>query len=245
MQNPVPRMSAPTSLNVLCAICSEYFQNSDIVYCTTRCGHVFHHKCLTRWLSNSTTCPQCRGNCQRHMIHRIYLNFSEPTPLDDVDTEPEAIFDWYPLESSMSVSEIAGFGFKLDNDENGDAIYAARVYYKDDLLPAYYVPQKKGVYCAWGCASHFLDDNIELLYIAGDTAEYKWESAENGHVPENALHVGYTQNNEELYFGRAMYKGRVRYGKVHPSHHCCYFPYKEWEKNNRTYEVLVRIPKSE
>ncbi|XP_073848613.1 uncharacterized protein [Musca autumnalis] len=236
---------ATTSLNVLCAICSEYFKNNDNIYSTNRCGHVFHHKCLTRWFSNSNTCPQCRANCHPHMIHRLYLNFSEPTPLDDIDVAVESTYDWWPLDSSMSATEIAKFGFKLSNDENGDAIYAARVYYENDLLPAYYVPKKKGVYCAWGCASHFVTEEIELLHIADDKAEYKWISTEDGDIPANALVGGYTDEGETLYFGRARYEGRMRYGKVHPSHRCCYVPYDKFEKNNKSYDVLVRLPKSE
>ncbi|XP_061395739.1 uncharacterized protein LOC133331355 [Musca vetustissima] len=232
-----------TTLNVLCAICSEYFKSNDIIYCTTKCGHVFHHKCLTRWLSQSTTCPQCRAVCHRHMIHRIYLNFSEPTAQDDeLDAEPVNTFDWYPLDSSMDPKEIASFSYKLGTDADGDAIYAARVYFKDDLLPAYYVPKKKGAYCAWGGGGHFVENDIELLYTSDDKADYKWVSAENGAVPENAFVCGYTDRGESLYFGRANYEGLIRYGKIHPSHRCCYIPYEELEKNNRSYEVLVRIP---
>ncbi|XP_073811002.1 uncharacterized protein [Musca autumnalis] len=234
------KMSATASLNILCGVCCEYFKNNDNIYSTCKCGHAFHHKCLTRWMSNSNTCPQCRADCHPHMIHRLYLNFSESTPMDDMYVAVKDTYDWCPLDSSAT--DIASFGFKFCNDKNGDAIYAARVYYKNDLLPAYYVPKEKGVYFAWGCASHFQVNEIELLHIAGDKAEYKWIAAEDGDVPGNALAVGYTERGETLYFARTKYKRRMRYGKLHPSHRCCYVPYKEWEKNNKSYEVLVRLP---
>lgn len=237
--------SSTSSLNILCAICSEYFKNTDIISSTTKCGHVFHHHCLQQWMRRSNTCPQCRANCHRHMVHRVYLNFSEPIPQDELDVEPIQTFDWFPIDATVTEEEIAKFGFKLDNDGEGNPIYAARVYYNDDLLPAYYVPKERGVYTAWGCSSHFLDEEIELLQVDNDNAEYKWVTAENGEVPEKALATGYAESGETLYISRAIFADRLRYGKLHPSHHCCYFPYEEHEKNNKTYEVLVRIPKEE
>ncbi|XP_075168180.1 uncharacterized protein LOC142240358 [Haematobia irritans] len=235
-----------TSLNVLCAICSEYFNSNSVIYSTTKCGHVFHQQCLLKWLIRSNNCPQCRANCHRHAVHRIFLNFSEPLPSDEVEDEPEISFDWCPLSDNMTTDEISKFGFKLDNDKNGDPLYAARVYLNDDLLPAYYVPKKKGVYCAWNCRSHFLKEGIEILDVSNDgNADYKWISAENGEIPDNALIFGYTETGENLYCSRTFCEGRVRYGKLHPSHGCCYVPHKEFEKNNNVYEVLVRVPKAD
>merc|ERR1712183_347966 len=39
-----------------CAICLDEFSGSAITI--TRCGHIFHSRCLTRARTN--TCPQCR-----------------------------------------------------------------------------------------------------------------------------------------------------------------------------------------
>lgn len=179
------------------------------------------------------------------MVHRLYLNFSEPTPVDELDLEPVKSFEWFSLDNTMTEEEIAKFAFKLDNDENGDPIYAARVYFHDDLLPGYYIPKKKAAFCAWGCNSHLVEDEIELLHVDNDDAEYKWVTNEHGEVPENAFATGYSETGETLYTARAVYEDRVRYGKLHPSHGCCYMPYKEAEVSNRSYEVLVRIPKGE
>lgn len=232
-----------SSLNVLCAICSEYFKSTSIIYSTSKCGHVFHHQCLFRWLKRSHTCPQCRANAHNHNVHRLFLNFSEPTKIDQVDTEPIKSFEWMYTEDSVTAEELAQLGFVLGIDKEGDPLYAARVYLENDLLPAYYVPKLKGAYAAWNCQSHFLTDDIELLHVNNDNADYKWVSASNGEIPPNALATGYCENGETLYTARAFCNGRIRYGKLHPSHGCAYVPHKDKEISNRNYEVLVRIHK--
>lgn len=231
------------SLNILCAICSEFFKNTDIIYSVSKCGHAFHRQCLFRWLSRSSTCPQCRGNVHKHNIHRLFLNFSEPSATDELDVKPTETYEWLFVDDNITLEELNKFCFALGLDKESNPVFAARVYLEDDLLPAYYVPKLKGVYAAWNCESHFLTDGIELLHTNNDKAEYEWVSASNGVVPGNALESGYCQTGETLYTARTTLNGRIRYGKLHPSHGCAYVPYKEKEINNRNYEVLVRIPK--
>lgn len=38
-----------------CTICLEHVNNIPLV-----CGHVFHNKCITKWLDKHKTCPNCR-----------------------------------------------------------------------------------------------------------------------------------------------------------------------------------------
>ena len=236
--------SNSTSLNILCAICSEFFKNTDIIESTTKCGHVFHRQCLYRWASRSNTCPQCRAPVHKYNVHRLYLNFSEPTSLDDIEVEPIKGFEWLYVDETVTEKELAENCFVLGMDKEGKPLYAARVAFDDDILPCYYVHKDKSVYAAWGCQSYTISEGIEILDISNDDAEYKWVSASEGEVPENALKTGYCETGEILYTARAIYNDRVRYGKLHPSHGCTYMPYKGKEVNNRNYEVLVRIPKS-
>jgi len=43
-----------------CPICLSPIVRKDM--CTTPCSHVYHTRCLNRWLRRgSTTCPTCRG----------------------------------------------------------------------------------------------------------------------------------------------------------------------------------------
>ncbi|KAL6218652.1 hypothetical protein ACLB2K_011862 [Fragaria x ananassa] len=43
----------------ICSICMEDFAVSDAVFCTP-CWHVFHDKCIVRWLGEKLHCPLCR-----------------------------------------------------------------------------------------------------------------------------------------------------------------------------------------
>jgi len=47
-------------LNDLCAIC----QDGLVTPCTrlSRCGHHFHHTCITQWFGTSVRCPVCRND---------------------------------------------------------------------------------------------------------------------------------------------------------------------------------------
>ena len=44
-----------------CAICKQTFKGTDIIkeFC---CKHIFHKKCLLKWLQNSNICPLCKHN---------------------------------------------------------------------------------------------------------------------------------------------------------------------------------------
>ncbi|XP_005178363.1 uncharacterized protein LOC101900362 [Musca domestica] len=237
-----------STLNILCGICSEFYAARDNIY-VTRCGHVFHQQCLFHWLRVSHTCPQCRDPCLRHRCHRIYLNFQ---PLDEstVTNSPPQLnnvysgYDWLHIDHDMDAEMIKSFGLHYGTDDDGNDMYAARGYFNQDLIPAYYCPQKRGVYVPWGFKSHFLTSNIEILDISCDNAEYKWVPASEGNLPENALVSGHTAYSEPLYIARAEHEGKTLYGKLHRQYKMAYMPYGDVEVCNSQYEVLVRIPKT-
>ncbi|XP_065368269.1 uncharacterized protein LOC135960805 [Calliphora vicina] len=232
-----------SSLNILCAICSEYFQNTDIIY-STRCGHVFHKCCLFQWLKCSRTCPQCRKQCMQHNCHQLFINFIETSP-DNNEPEMELpkIFEWIYIHHDIDLADDLSFAFKFGQDEEGNDIYAARGHFDGDLIPAYYVPRKRAVIAPWGFESHCLTDDIELLDISNDDAEYKWVACSNGDIPENAFATGRTVMGDVLYTARAYHEGILLYGKLHQRYNLAYMPYKDKEVCNGHYEILVRIPK--
>ncbi|XP_061395788.1 uncharacterized protein LOC133331408 [Musca vetustissima] len=240
-----------STLNILCGICSEFYTARDNIY-VTRCGHVFHQQCLFHWLRVSTTCPQCRDPCLRHRCRKIYLNFQplnesvtmEPPP-PPVQNNVFSGYDWLTIDRDMDEEIVKSFGLHYGTDEDGNDIYAARGYYNNDLIPAYYCPRKNGVYAAWGFKSQFLTSNIEILDISCDNdAEYKWVAASEGELPENALVAGHTSYSEPLYIARAVHEGKTLYGKLHRQYKMAYMPFGDAEVFNTQYEVLVRIPKT-
>ncbi|XP_047331630.1 RING-H2 finger protein ATL66-like [Impatiens glandulifera] len=50
-----------------CAVCMEGFQ-TDVgsMAKRTRCGHVYHAHCITKWLSTRQSCPLCRSQITGH-----------------------------------------------------------------------------------------------------------------------------------------------------------------------------------
>lgn len=43
-----------------CAVCLDNFNIGDQMR-ILNCGHYYHQKCIDPWLSDSRTCPKCRG----------------------------------------------------------------------------------------------------------------------------------------------------------------------------------------
>ncbi|KAH8369593.1 hypothetical protein KR093_000235, partial [Drosophila rubida] len=231
------------SLNVLCAICNEFYNANDVICSTSTCGHIFHMDCLNRWLRRSNTCPQCRAVCHRQRVHRIFLNFAARTEGDEDNVERVQI-QWVPIDLSDPTATIELDGaVQSGTTVDGIDTYVARGYYQEDLLPGGFVPQNRVVLASHACSAHRLRTEVDLLVLTD--CEYKWQSAEDGRVPKNALVAGYSELGEVLYTGRGVYQGHTILGKVHPSHHVLYMPYNEEEVNARTYEVLVVTPKEQ
>jgi hypothetical protein len=50
-------------VKIICHICKDcYSQGSEVS--TTPCCHIFHLRCLERWLLSKGTCPLCRRSCR-------------------------------------------------------------------------------------------------------------------------------------------------------------------------------------
>ena len=45
-----------------CSICSEHYNENQIIRQIIRCNHSFHHQCIDTWLSTNSTCPICTTN---------------------------------------------------------------------------------------------------------------------------------------------------------------------------------------
>jgi len=45
--------------NVECSVCKEEFEHGEIVL-GIPCGHLYHEECISPWLKQQNTCPNCR-----------------------------------------------------------------------------------------------------------------------------------------------------------------------------------------
>jgi len=64
-----------------CPICTESLDGANEDVSAVQCGHVFHGRCLTRWLTESSTCPHCRVKVTaKGIINKLF--FSRPDNLD-------------------------------------------------------------------------------------------------------------------------------------------------------------------
>jgi len=49
----------------LCAVCLCNYEDDDVLI-QLPCEHLFHESCISRWLSQDSSCPQCRFNLLAH-----------------------------------------------------------------------------------------------------------------------------------------------------------------------------------
>ncbi|KAL9440727.1 hypothetical protein AB3S75_019402 [Citrus x aurantiifolia] len=47
----------------VCMVCMEDFDPQEFPGKQVPCGHVFHAKCISTWISLSNSCPVCRSRC--------------------------------------------------------------------------------------------------------------------------------------------------------------------------------------
>lgn len=107
-------------MNISCSICSEKFTDStDIV--ANKCGHIYHHQCLSAWINNVQTCPQCRKKCTFSTTYKLYFNH-EPRHelLSDVLSQYEMKRNDFPLLKKQLDEMKIHFDRKLANFEQSN-----------------------------------------------------------------------------------------------------------------------------
>jgi hypothetical protein len=82
----------------VCSICFESPEFNEKFH--LRCGHLFHKTCITKWLSLSNKCPNCKQNdtfnidVVRFLSYNPFNNEDEEIPFhDDLGYESEDFFD--------------------------------------------------------------------------------------------------------------------------------------------------------
>lgn len=96
-------------MNISCSICAELFRGPDAQNLhVTRCGHVFHNECLSKWLERyqtksitwlnsielkhlsyyyfflrKNTCPECRSKTTNATVIRLFVNIADSSYAED------------------------------------------------------------------------------------------------------------------------------------------------------------------
>ena len=89
-------------IDTTCPICLEDIKCKDLYI--SSCNHIYHKKCIYKWLESKNTCPTCRYNIQAKTISE---NQEE---IGDVD---EVLTGWF---SMFTVNEIEQIILCFDDD---------------------------------------------------------------------------------------------------------------------------------
>ena len=77
------RMFLSLSQQQLCPICFEDYKVGEEVSVLPVCSHMFHSRCIEKWLGQNPLCPMCRNNIRNDLLaplldHRPNLEETEP-----------------------------------------------------------------------------------------------------------------------------------------------------------------------
>lgn len=82
--------------HVECAICLRGILTHRSHLCAVYdvvlpCGHMFHFKCISKWLNHANTCPKCRSeiNSETYMLYENAGDLGDmPSDLDYIPEKP-------------------------------------------------------------------------------------------------------------------------------------------------------------
>ena len=65
-------------MSLQCSVCLEKLDFSNDHISVTKCGHIFHKRCLSRWTRQNSNCPECRKRIHwRNTVRRLFANIEE------------------------------------------------------------------------------------------------------------------------------------------------------------------------
>ena len=114
-------------MDISCSICIEPFK-SNCAVSTTKCGHVFHTKCITEWIeSGQQNCSHCRTGCQKKNIVKLFfsqneLGLQQNEVIDDISEENQKLLKEAneaksrELEASQKVEKIQKEKLELEEE---------------------------------------------------------------------------------------------------------------------------------
>lgn len=94
-----------------CIICSDLFDEVNPIS-VGPCGHVYHTTCLTLWIDQSKTCPECRTHIAHKDKKRLYFNFPPKGDLNTSQLENEVL----DLKGKLSAKDLELVACKKQKD---------------------------------------------------------------------------------------------------------------------------------
>lgn len=116
---------------------------------------------------------------------------------------------------------------------NGTLLYIGKAYYNGDILPARIDHSNQSASVSYAYHEHIMHD---YQFICQENVS--WIPAADGEVPNTAICVGHTIQNEPLFVGRVLHEECLLPGKIHQSHRVLYIGFNGREIPYSNYEVL-------
>lgn len=212
-------------MDVLCASCNIVLNANkckDELYAITKCGHVYHRKCLENMII--MICKKCHVPYNPYQCHKLYL-YSDQAQTPEYDDESIDHFEWIYCDgkTDFGPGDFNEFALKLGTD-----LYAARAFHKNAILPAYYSPTRKVAIVNTDGKTFEIKEDIEILLLSTEMerSKFVWTEAKFGEIPDDAFNVaeiskkslkiedGKIDEDEKLYFVCAKIGNHIRYGKL-------------------------------
>ena len=86
---------------VLCLLCYENIDLCHEEISLLKCGHLFHKKCLRKWLDIFSTCPECKSA----LTTNDFLQTINPSKKEDADLMPNKLYEETKNLVKMSLLE--------------------------------------------------------------------------------------------------------------------------------------------
>ena len=87
-------------MKVVCTICTDQIKED---FSAAPCGHTFHYKCLSQWLTHQKTCPQCREKCLPRSVIKLFINSNELSITDTQLTDPQEMHEKLLLQENLMI----------------------------------------------------------------------------------------------------------------------------------------------
>lgn len=96
-----------------CPICLEKLVSENVQ--ELQCGHMFHNKCLEKWLEENHTCPYCRSLVDHHII------FDDNLTPQDLDMNKILLV-------LIAIQSLKPMKLRIKKDEKNELVFLREVF---------------------------------------------------------------------------------------------------------------------